>query len=398
MRDAHRPFLILLALFVFSFAALAEAGGVGSRIFIVRRDAGSLSVYDAVDEKILPTDVTGLGNMRHASMVFSRDLRWGYLATRNGQLSRVVLDDLKLDKAVQTSENSIGIAISQDGRFIAVAEYKPGGVTIVDAYSMKILKRIPASVKVDGEQVRSRVTGLVDIPGNRFACALMDGSEIWIIDASKTDFPVEHRFKTSSSNPFDALITPEGRYYLTGHFQSDHVTMLDLWHPERGVRVIDIRDPATNAKRTRPIKMPHMEAWGVAGDEVFIPLVGQTRLAVLDRNTWEFKSSIPLRGNPVYAVLSPTGREIWVTYSGSKDDAYIEIVDTELHEVTRTIKAGRKIYHLAFSPRGDEVYVSANADNRFLVIDANTYEIEHSFELASPSGIFGPWRAYETGL
>ncbi|MCB0220860.1 MAG: protein nirF [Chrysiogenetes bacterium] len=396
MGRARSP--ILIALLTLCLTHCAPAGGIGSRIFIVRRDSGSLSVYDAADAKMLPTEVKDLGNMRHASMVFSKDLRWGYLATRNGQLSRVDLNTLKMDKSVPTSENSIGIAISQDGRYIAVSEYKPGGVTIVDARSMEILKHIPATVEVDGKEVRSRVTGLVDVPGNRFACALMDGAEIWIIDASKPDFPIEYRFATPSPNPFDALVTPEGRFYLTGHFESDNVTLLDLWHPELGVRSVDIRDPELDAKRSAPIKMPHMEAWGVAGDEVFVPLVGEARLAVLDRTTWKFKQSIPLRGNPVYAVLSPTSREIWVTYSGSENDAFIEIIDTEQHKVVRTIEAGRKIYHLAFSPRGDEVYVSANADNRFLVIDANTYEIKHRFEVASPSGIFGPWRAYEMGL
>ncbi len=379
-------------------AVPVRTSGVGARIFIVQRETETLSVYDSVDQKILPVKVTGLGNMRHATMVFSKDLRWAYLATRNGLLSRIDLSTLEQDAKVQTSDNSIGIAISQDGRYIAVAEYKPGGITIVDATTMKILKQIPAVVTVDGKEVRSRVTGLVDTDGNRFVCGLMDGNQIWEIDASKPGFPVERTWETPAPNPFDAFLSSDGRYYVAGHFESDRLTLVDLWHPEKGVREISVRDTSSEAERSRPVKMPHMSMWAVSGSEAYIPLVGEKRLAVLDREKWEFKKSIPLRGNPVYAIMSPAGREIWVTFSGADDDRFIQIIDTETGETRETIEAGRKIYHLSFSPRGDEVYVSANADNRFLVIDARTRKTVREFEVPSPSGIFGPWRAFQIGF
>ncbi|MEW6775064.1 MAG: cytochrome D1 domain-containing protein [Bdellovibrionota bacterium] len=395
---AARGHLLTLALLASSLGACASSVGVGARIYVVQRESESLAVYDAVAGEILPSSIRKLGNMRHATMVFSKDLRWGYLATRNGLLSRINLATGKPAGAVQTSENSIGIAISQDGRYVAVAEYTPGGVTIVDAVSLKILKQIPAVTQVEGKEVRSRTTGLVDTAGNRFVFSLMDGSEIWILDASREDFPVESRFKTAAPNPFDATLTPEGRYYLAGHFESDRISLLDLWHPELGIREVSIHDPRLDFDRAAPIKMPHMEAWAISGDDVYVPLVGEKRLAVLDRRTWVFQRSVPVRGNPVYVTMSPTQRELWVTFSGSEDDRFIEVIDTETSKVTRTIEAGKKIYHLVFSPRGDEVYVSANQDNRFLVFDASSKRLKREFHVESPSGIFGPWRAYQIGF
>jgi hypothetical protein len=51
-----------------------------------------------------------------------------------------------------------------------------------------------------------------------------------------------------------------------------------------------------------------------------------------------------------------------------------------------------------FTPRGGHVLVSANRDNKLLLVNASTHEIEDSEEVDSPSGIFGIWRAFRIGL
>lgn len=377
---------------------LALAEGVGSRVFVVERASGSLAVYDLQLRKVLPKRIKNLGNLRHATMVFTPDLRYGFLAARNGKVSRVDLESLELSGEVFSSENSIDNAISQDGRFLAVGEYVPGGLTLIDVETLKILKKIPGDFTRDGKTFSSRVTGVVDAPGNRFVCVLMEGSEVWIVDASKPDFPIEHKIKTPRDQPYDAMITPDGRNYLVGHLGSGSVSVVDLVHPERGAREISLLDPKKKYDKDHPVKLPHMASWAVAGDKCFVPLVGEDRLAVLDRKTWSFIGSIPLRGHPVYAVRSPTEREVWVSFSGEEDDSFVQVIDTEALEVTREIKVGGRIYHMDFTPRGSHVLLSANRDNALVLVNATTYEIEDRETLRSPSGIFGVWRAFRMGL
>ncbi|HEX9815105.1 MAG TPA: cytochrome D1 domain-containing protein [Myxococcota bacterium] len=398
LKSLPRAALAMIIFGVSALAASAESGGIGSRVFVVERASESLAVYDFVARKLLPTRITGLGDLRHATMIFSPDLRYGYLATRNGQVSRIDLARLERTGVVFTSENSIDNAISQDGRVIATAEYVPGGLTLLDAESMEILKKHPASFEIDGERVASRVTGVVDAPGNRFVCVLIEASEIWLIDASKPDFPIEHRIKTRQGNPYDAMITPDGRYYVVGHMESDRVSVLDLTRPEAGIREVSLRDPKRSYDKAMPVKLPHLASWAVAGKWIFVPLVGEDRLAVLDRATWEFARSIPLRGHPVYAVRSPTEREVWVSFSGEGDDAYVQVIDVDQLAVTDTLRLGRRIYHMDFTPRGSHVLVSANADNKLFLVNASTREIEDAVDVASPSGIFGAWRAFRIGL
>jgi protein NirF len=388
----------MLALCPGLLAPRAGAEGIGSRVFVVERESGSLAVYDYLERRLMPRRITGLGNLRHATMIFSPDLRYGYLATRSGQVSRIDLETLARTGEVFTSESSIDNAISQDGRLIATAEYAPGGVTILDARDLRVVSKHPATFTRDGQTLPSRVTGIVDAPGNRFVCVLMEGSEIWVIDASGPEPAIEHRVPTSQDLPYDAMITPDGRYYLVGHMNSARVSLLDLSRPQAGVREISLRDPARSYDKAAPVKLPHMASWAVAGKWVFVPLVGESRLAVLHRETWNFERSIPLRGHPVYAVRSPTEREVWVSFSGEQDDAFVQVIDTERLEVADTLEVGGRIYHMDFTPRGAHVLVSANRDNKLFLVNATTRRIEDSQELASPSGIFGVWRAFRIGL
>ncbi|MCP3987320.1 MAG: protein nirF [bacterium] len=376
----------------------AAGEGIGSRVFVVERASGSLAVYDYQARKLLPERITGLGNLRHATMIFSPDLRYGYLATRGGKVSRIDLQSLERTAEIFTSQNSIDNAISQDGRVIATAEYVPGGVTLLDAQDLSLLKEHRASFERNGKTFPSRVTGIVDAPGNRFVCVLIESGEIWIIDASQPGFPIEHRIPTREAMPYDAMITPDGRYYVVGHQESDRVSVLDLTKPEAGVQEISLRDPKLDYDKDTPVKLPHMASWAVAGRWVFVPLVGEKRLAVLDRNTWEFHRSIPVRGHPVYAVRSPTEREIWVSFSGEEDDAFVQVIDTEKLEVVDTLEVGGRIYHMDFTPRGSHVLVSANRANKLFLVNAATRRIEDEQTLASPSGIFGVWRAFRIGL
>ncbi|MDH4247118.1 MAG: protein nirF [Deltaproteobacteria bacterium] len=389
---------VFLAIMLAFLPGTLWATGVAGRVFVVEREASRLAVYDYLRHELLPQRIEGLGDMRHALMAFSKDLRHGFVATRSGQLTRFDLNTLEKTGVVATSSNSIDIAISQDGRYIATAEYSPGGVTLLDTETLKVLKRIPATFMVDGKPVPSRVTGMVDAPGNRFAAVLMEGAEIWIIDASRPEFPIEYRLKTVDDLPYDAMITPDGSHYLVGHQNSPRISVVDLRDPKAGVKEISLLEPGKTYDRNTPVKMPHMASWAMSGGKVFVPLVGEARLAVLDSETWAFKGSVALRGNPVYAVTSPTGREVWVSFSGESDDAYVQVVDTVTQKVVRTIKVGGRIYHMDFAPRGAHILITANRDNRLFLVNANTYAIEDSQTLESPSGVFGAWRAFRIGL
>src|SRR5210317_415876 len=140
-------------------AAAEELRGTGDLGIVVERAAGAIQIIDTSQKKAIAR-VDGLGDLSHASAVFSRDGRYAFVFGRDGGLSKIDLLTGRLVKRVIQAGNSIGGAISQDGSLVAVSNYKPGGVKIFDSGTLEPVADIPAIYGSDGE--RSKVVGLVD--------------------------------------------------------------------------------------------------------------------------------------------------------------------------------------------------------------------------------------------
>ena len=97
----------------------------------------------------------------------------------------------------------------------------------------------------------------MDAPGNRFVYSLWDAGEIRIADLSDPANPNVRKFKNIGKQPYDALITPDGRYYIAGLFGEDGLALLDLWQPDQGVRRI-LPDYGRDDGKMPVYKMPHL--------------------------------------------------------------------------------------------------------------------------------------------
>ena len=121
--------------------------GTGDLGIVVERARGSVQVIETSTDTALGR-VEGLGDLSHASAVFSRDGRHAYVFGRDGGLSKVDLLTRTLAARVVQGGNSIGGAISQDGRLVAVSNYEPGGVRIFDAAPVNLLAAIEIALAV----------------------------------------------------------------------------------------------------------------------------------------------------------------------------------------------------------------------------------------------------------
>jgi protein NirF len=209
--------------------------GTGDLGLVVERAAGSVLLIETSGRSVLGR-IDGLGDLSHASIVYSRDGRYGYVFGRDGGLSKVDLLAARIVARIVQAGNAIGGAISQDGRLIAAANYEPGGVRLFDAATLEPLAEIPATWG-DGKQ-RAKVVGIVDAPGNLFVWSLFEAGEIWIADATDPRKPVVTRLKNAGRQPYDALVTPDGRHYIAGLFGEDGLALVDLWEREPRVRRI----------------------------------------------------------------------------------------------------------------------------------------------------------------
>lgn len=392
-RITSAVFVITIAIFAIVGSARADMvlRGTGDMGIIVERAAGSIQIIETTGQTSIAR-VEGLGDLSHASAVFSRDGRYAYIFGRDGGLTKVDLLTAKIIKRIIQSGNSIGGAISQDGSLVAVSNYKPGGVKVFNSRTLELVADIPATI--GGEQ--SKVVGLVDAPNNKFVFSLWDGNEIWIADLADTSAQVITKFKDIGENPYDALITDDGRFYIAGLFGEDGLAKLDLWNIDAGVQRI-LGGYGRGEEKLPVYKMPHLEGWARAGDSLYLPAVGRHEVLVVDARTWKESGRIAVHGQPIFAVARPDGRQIWVNFAHPRNDT-VQVIDTTTNKIIKTFVLGNAVLHMEFTPRGEQVYVSVRDADRVDVFDTNTLERISEISADKPSGIFLTARAGRTGL
>lgn len=376
-----------------TLTAYAAMRGTGDLGIIIERASGSVAVIETTRHTTL-TEIPGLGDLSHASAVFSRDARYVYVFGRDGGLSKIDLLEQKISKRIIQAGNSIGGAISQDGRLIAVSNYEPGGVKVFDSETLQLVADIPASYA--NSDIPSKVVGLVDAPGNRFVFSLFDAGEIWIADLSDRNNPGITRLKNAGSKPYDGLVTPDGRFYIAGLFGEDGLAMVDLWKVEQGIRRI-LPDYGKGRQRLPVYKMPHLEGWAVAGDYLFVPAVGQHEVIAINRHDWSEVKRIPVHGQPVFVISRPDGRNLWVNFALPDNDT-VQIIDTMTLDVIHELTPGKAVLHMEFTPRGEEVWVSVRDADKVKVYDTANFREVARLDIDKPSGIFFTARAHRIGL
>lgn len=386
---------VVVALYLFFSICYAVAKSTDEFGIVIERAAGKVLLIN-VSQRMIAGEFDGLGDLSHASAVFSRDERYAYVFGRDGGLTKLDLLSGVIDSRVRQAGNSIGGAISQDGRFVATSNYEPGGIRIFDADTLKLVADIPAVYGSESDPRLSKVVGLVDAPGQLFIASLYDAGDIWVIDIADPARPDIRKYRDVGIQPYDALITPDGRYYIAGLYGENGLAVLDLHYPDAGIRRI-LNSYGRDEKELPVYKMPHLEGWAMAGGYVFIPAVGHHAVHVIDTENWEEVTRIETLGQPVFAMARPDGRQVWINFA-MPDNNHIEIIDVESLGIVKQLSPGKAVLHMEFTPDGTEVWVSVRDDDRVDIYDTGSFEKLASLPADKPSGIFFTARAHKIGL
>lgn len=376
----------------FSLNAVAEPRATGDLGVVIQRENGKVLIINSTEHKQL-AEVEGLGDLSHASVVFSRDERYAYVFGRDGGLTKVDLLNDAIAKRIVQAGNSIGGAISQDGRFIAVSNYTPGGVKVFSSDTLELVADIPAEYD-DGKL--SKVVGIVDAPGQRFVFSLFDAGEIWVLDLKNPKQPSVQKFKNIGKQPYDALISPDGRYYIAGLFGEPGLALLDLWDTSKGTKHI-LPEYGKTDEKLPVYKMPHLEGWAIADDYLLVPAIGKHEVLVIDKRQWQLVKAIPVAGQPVFVRARPDGRQIWVNFA-FPDNSLVQVIDTKDLSISKSLTPGKAVLHMEFTPRGEQVWVAVRDDNQLVVYDTETLNEIARLPAKTPSGIFFSSRAHQIGL
>lgn len=375
---------LILSLFLLAAPAFGQTA-TGDLGLVVERATGSLLVIDRSDRASIGR-ITGLGDVSHASLTYSPDERFAFVFGRDGGLTKVDLLTQTIAARTVQAGNSIGGAISDDGKLVAVSNYEPGGIKVFDAETLALVADIPMAGKT---------IGLVDVPGRRFAWAVWDTGEVFLGDFSAAE-PVVTKIGNAGKNPFDAVLTDDAHTFLVGLFGEKGVTAFDLWNPETPPQKF-LTDYGKTGEDMPVYKMPHLQSWAFTEGQYALPAVGRHEILWVDRISQTQTAATPVHGQPVFIIAQPASPYVWVNFATPLNDV-VQVVDSRSHEVVATLTPGKAILHMEFAPRGAEVWISSRDDNKVLIYDTKTREKVGEVAAEAPSGIFFTARAHQTGL
>jgi len=144
----------------------------------------------------------------HGGAKYSPDGRFVYYATRDGWVSMFDLHSMQMVAEIRAGINTRNIAISSDGKLVAVGNYLPHNLVLLNANDLSLHTIIPVA---DEKAQSSRVSAVYDAaPRNSFILALKDIPEIWEIPYTTDNFNVR---KIELKTPLDDFFFDQSYLY-----------------------------------------------------------------------------------------------------------------------------------------------------------------------------------------
>jgi DNA-binding beta-propeller fold protein YncE/cytochrome b involved in lipid metabolism len=346
---------------------------------IVEKDAEKLLMIDGTTHEEIGR-INDVGFQPHTS-VFSNDAKFMYIISRDGWLTKIDLTTLQPVKSVSVGENSRGTALTDNNKYIAIGNYSPGNVVILDTLTLSVLKTIPLVGKIDGKEIESRAGAILE-DGNRIIVALKDLNSVWAIDTDKEDFPVTNKFTDIGNNVpmlHDAFLTPNGKHYIVASQGSKTAWVLDL---QTMKPIAEVKTGDT----------PHTGPGAAWGNFIYVPSMGEGLITVIDVTTWEPVKFIKTGGPGLFVrsySKNPKYPYVWAdtAFGHHRDEIYV--IDARINEIVKTIipVPGESSWHPEFTFDGKFVYVVSMTANEVEVYDANTFALVKRIKSNTPSAI-----------
>ncbi|KAB2912444.1 MAG: c-type cytochrome [Hyphomicrobiaceae bacterium] len=386
----------------------APAGNVGRPVY----DADPLNLFvvvEAGDHHITILDGDRFEPIHrfksrfalHGGPKFTGDGRHVFFASRDGWITKFDLWRLEVVAEVRAGINTRNIALSSDGKYLAVANYLPASLVLLSADDLAVKKIFDVR---DRKGLPSRVSAVYyAAPRNSFIAALKDVAEIWEIATDPDAPPVYTGLVHSHERGMtEALASTAGLFSLRRIEIDEPLDDFFFDPPYRHV-LGSSRDGKSavvvNLNVGRPIAridipgMPHLGAgisWERDGRRVLAtPHLKESKLSVIDMESWRVVGRIETLGPGFFLRSHESSRYAWtdVMLGPAKDSMHV--IDKTTLEIVRTLRPvpGKTAAHVEFDRTGRHALVSVwEMDGAIVVYDAATLEEVKRIPMSKPSG------------
>jgi DNA-binding beta-propeller fold protein YncE/cytochrome c553 len=341
----------------------------------------------------------------HGGPKFTPDGRYVFFMSRDGWVSKYDLWTLTMLVEVRAGINSRNIAISRDGKHIAVANYLPHTLVVLSTDDLSVETTFDTK---DRHGNSSRVSAVYQArPRDSFIAALKDVPEIWEIATDPNAPPVYAGFVHShEKGMIEALPSSQGLFALR---RIETPEPLDDFFFDPSYRNLigsarEGRAVVINLTVGREIKqldlpgLPHLGSgisWTWNGRPVMAtPLLKEGKISVLDMQDWSLIKTIDTPGPGFFLRSHENTPYAWTdSMMGAKKDT-LSIIDKRTLEVVRSLtpEPNKTAAHVEFDKDGRHALVSIWEDQGALVVyDAATFAEIKRIPMSRPSGKYNVW-------
>jgi YVTN family beta-propeller protein len=351
----------------------------GERLAFVASEAdGSVAVIDLVTEKLVKNLPTG--KVPHAMAVAPGGK---IFVSNRGSNELTVIDGTAVAVAgtVPLPAKSFQLALSPDGRLLAVAYKDALRLSLVDTSTHEIVKTIEG-----GKAAKSGFQGVM----MRHPYWSPDGRFVYVADAvnesiAKIDVAHGEVAKTLDIGGVNHYLHPsaDGRLLYAVNERRGSGTSLTLLDPATDVIVKDLPVALADGEAG----LGHHGAFTKDG-RYFLFCNEGGHVSVLDVARREWVKAIRTGRGPGHAALSPDGKHFLIVHH---HDGVITVIDAGELEAVKTIHIGEgtEQSHAAwFTPDGKSFYVVASGDNVLVRIDVARMEVSSRIPVGRKSFFF----------
>lgn len=341
----------------------------------------------------------------HGGPKFSPDGRFVYFMSRDGWVTKYDLWTLTVLAEVRAGINSRNIALSSDGRHIAVANYLPHSLVILSSADLRVERIFEGR---DKKGASSRISAVYQArPRNSFIAALKDVPEIWEI-ATGADAPPVYSGLVHSyeQGMVEGLPSSQGLFALRRIEVPEPLDDFFFDPPYRnligsargGTALVVNLNVGREIRRLSMPGLPHLGSgisWTRGGRPVMAtPHLKQGKVSVLDLQTWETIGSIDTPGPGFFLRSHENTRFAWTDgMLGPRKDT-LTIIDKETLRVAGSVtpSPGKTAAHVEFDRTGRFVAVSVwEMDGALVIYDAASFAELKRIPMAKPSGKYNVW-------
>ncbi len=342
----------------------------------------------------------------HGGPKFTPDGHYVYFMSRDGWITKYDIWALKVVGEVRGGINARNIAISRDGKHIALANYLPHSMVLLSADDLSVEKIFDAE-SLGGET--TRVSAVYQAPErDSFVVAMKDVPEVWEVATNPNAEPEFDAYVDAENYGKDgAKPTSEGLFALRRiqvdvpmddfFFDQSYKHLMGSSRDGKSGVVVDMDEGTIIAKIDLP-GFPHLGSgisWEWEGKPVMVtPHLRESKISVIDMSNWSVMKTLDTAGPGFFMRSHENSKYAWadVFFGPNKDQMYV--IDKETLEIVKTLKPipGKTAAHIEFDRDGSHAILSIwENDGMIIIYDAKTLEEVKRIPMSKPSGKYNVW-------